>query len=162
VDAGRQSNVGTTACGDLHHCVIKALFGGRAPVEVAVDASSKASFVLQDYRPDQYAARPPATRWRALCSAPPTPQGCLQLPAAVTGLEAWPNPFNPTVSVAFELERTTTGALSVYDVSGRKLVELARGTLDAGRHVVVWNGRDSEGRALSSGTYIRDRRNLSR
>ncbi len=75
-------------------------------------------------------------------------------PVAATGLEAWPNPFNPTVSVAFELERTTTGSLSVYDVSGRKLVELTRGKLDAGRHVVVWNGRDSEGRALSSGTYI--------
>jgi len=75
-------------------------------------------------------------------------------PAVTIGLEAWPNPFNPTVRIAFDLERPTTGRLSVYDVSGRKLVELASGNLEAGRHVVVWDGRDSNGRALSSGTYI--------
>jgi hypothetical protein len=75
-------------------------------------------------------------------------------PAVVGDLDAWPNPFNPSVRISFELERPMTGELSVYDVSGRKVVGLARGTLDAGPHVLVWDGRDSDGRMLSSGTYI--------
>jgi len=160
-----QSNVGTTDVTATYTTAsVKAFVSaaGELRVRVAVDANSKAYSCHGDYLAYtvKYAApAPPEPDPRVAelsYSAPSDPaRGLVSAPPVVaTGLEAWPNPFNPTVSVAFELERTTTGSLSVYDVSGRKLVELARGTLDAGRHVVVWNGRDSEGRALSSGTYI--------
>ncbi len=75
-------------------------------------------------------------------------------PAVVSGLEAWPNPFNPTVRITFELDRPVTGELCVYDVSGRRVAVLASGTLDAGLHVLVWGGRDADGELLSSGVYV--------
>ena len=74
--------------------------------------------------------------------------------ALVSGLAAWPNPFNPTVRIAFELDRPTRGEVCVYDVSGHKVAVLASGALDAGRHLLVWGGRDSNGNVLGSGVYI--------
>ena len=84
-------------------------------------------------------------------------RGALELaapPATVSGLEAWPNPFNPTVRISFELDRPTRGELSVYDVTGHRVAVLAKGILDAGLHVLVWGGRDADGRPLSSGVYV--------
>jgi len=72
----------------------------------------------------------------------------------VTEFQAWPNPFNPVVRISFELDRPTYGRLSVYDISGRKVVVLAKGQLDEGFHILLWGGRDSKGNLLSSGTYI--------
>ena len=42
----------------------------------------------------------------------------------------------------------------VYDVGGRRLRLLAMGDLAAGRHSVVWDGRDEAGRSLPSGIYL--------
>jgi hypothetical protein len=160
-----QSNVGTTdATATYTTTSVKAFVSaaGELRVRVTVDANSKAYSCYGDYvaYTIKYAApAPPEPDPRVAelsYGAPPDPTGGLSLtpPAVTAGLEAWPNPFNPTVRIAFELERPTTCSLSVYDVSGRKLAELASGVMDAGRRVAVWNGRDSEGRALSSGAYI--------
>ncbi len=56
--------------------------------------------------------------------------------------------------------------LGVYDVEGSRVVQLREGVLSAGHHEVVWNGRDAEGRRISSGVYYiqlwADGRNYSR
>ena len=65
-----------------------------------------------------------------------------------------PNPFNPIVTISFELTRSATCRLSVYDVSGRRLVVLADRFFPAGKHDVVWNGTDGASRDLSSGVYF--------
>ncbi len=84
-------------------------------------------------------------------------EGALEMapaPSVATGLAAWPNPFNPTVRITFELESPIRGELSVYDVSGHKVAVLANGMLDEGLHVLIWGGRDSGGNPLGSGVYI--------
>jgi len=42
----------------------------------------------------------------------------------------------------------------VYDLLGRKIACLAEGHRGAGVHVAVWNGRDDDGGAVSSGVYL--------
>jgi flagellar hook assembly protein FlgD len=42
----------------------------------------------------------------------------------------------------------------VFDVAGRRVVTLADGRLDAGRHRVEWDGRAATGRRLGSGVYF--------
>jgi len=65
-----------------------------------------------------------------------------------------PNPFNPRTTLSFTLGRSGPARLTIYDVSGRLVDVLIDGTLAAGNHVVVWNGRDLAGRSLPSGTYL--------
>ncbi len=66
-----------------------------------------------------------------------------------------PNPFNPSTTVSFDLNRSQVVRLHIYDVSGRLVHRLVDGVvLGAGRHDMVWMGRDDEGRAVPSGTYV--------
>jgi hypothetical protein len=76
-------------------------------------------------------------------------------PALVTRLAgAHPNPFNPMTTVKFSVARTQRVTLSVFNMSGQRVATLAEGTFEAGEHPVQWNGTDSAGRGVSSGTYI--------
>jgi M6 family metalloprotease-like protein len=66
-----------------------------------------------------------------------------------------PNPFNPTTSIRFDLERQASVDLAVYDVSGRLVRRLiAAERQPAGRHVIAWDGRDASGRRMASGVYF--------
>lgn len=66
----------------------------------------------------------------------------------------YPNPFNPSTTVAFDLERSEMVQLDILDVAGRKVRNLAWRTFAAGRHELRWDGRDDGGRRVSSGSYF--------
>lgn len=72
--------------------------------------------------------------------------------AAVTG--AWPNPFNPRVTVQYALPRAQTARLTVHDLQGRRIAELASGAHAAGEHRAIWTGSDATGRPAPSGVYV--------
>lgn len=80
--------------------------------------------------------------------------GDTPVPAAVSQLRNYPNPFNPTTTVSWELSRETHLTLGVYDVSGRLIVMLLDERMSAGPQVWVWNGRDRSGRPVASGMYL--------
>ena len=65
-----------------------------------------------------------------------------------------PNPFNPQTTISFSLPRTEGVAIGIYDLTGRRLTVLADRTFGAGTHALSWNGRDSRGLAMPSGTYF--------
>jgi hypothetical protein len=69
-------------------------------------------------------------------------------------LTPYPNPFNPSMTIPFEIAGTEQVLLSVYDIRGRMVSILANRLFAAGEHRVVWQGRDNRGRSLSSGIYI--------
>lgn len=64
-----------------------------------------------------------------------------------------PNPFNPMTEVKFEMEKAGQVRVAVYDVSGRKVKTLVNESLSSGPHSRLWQGRDSSGRQVPSGTY---------
>jgi hypothetical protein len=66
----------------------------------------------------------------------------------------FPNPFNPTTSITYNLTKQGAARLLVYDVGGRLVRELTQGVQPAGSHLVTWDGRDSNGNRLPSGTYF--------
>ncbi len=67
----------------------------------------------------------------------------------------WPNPFNASAVIAFDVARTAPVRLVVYDVLGRHVRTLHSGeTLAAGHYRTAWNGRDDEGRSVASGVYL--------
>jgi len=75
------------------------------------------------------------------------PQG-RPVPAAVGLVECFPNPFNTTTTISFELIQAGLVDLQVYDTTGRLVQTLANGQLDIGKHEFVF---DATG--LASGTY---------
>jgi len=76
-----------------------------------------------------------------------------ETPAATRLLAVYPNPFNPGTNLPFELAHAGPVRLSVFDVTGRRMVVVLDETLAAGPHVARWEGRDQAGRAAPSGTY---------
>jgi flagellar hook assembly protein FlgD len=65
-----------------------------------------------------------------------------------------PNPFNPTTSIPYMVQRSTHVVIGIYDVSGARVNRLDEGQKSPGTHTVTWNGRDAAGRALPSGVYF--------
>ena len=67
---------------------------------------------------------------------------------------AAPNPFRGSTTIAFRLPAERQTDVSVYDVSGRLVRTLLRGTLPAGQGEAVWDGRDEAGQPAASGVYF--------
>ncbi len=66
----------------------------------------------------------------------------------------YPNPFNPSTSIAFGLPSPTRVQLSIYNILGQEVASLIDDLLPAGRHELVWNGHDEQDRPVSSGVYF--------
>ena len=73
--------------------------------------------------------------------------------AGIGAVRVAPNPFNPRTTVRFEVGAPASGRVSIHDLRGRRLRDLASGSWTAGRHELTWDGRDDEGRLLASGVY---------
>jgi hypothetical protein len=73
-----------------------------------------------------------------------------------------PNPFNPATTIGFSIPQRMEVDLTIFDVSGRRVVTLVHRTMPAGRSSVEWNGRDTNGGAVSSGIYFYRLRSGSR
>lgn len=75
-------------------------------------------------------------------------------PSATVLLAPTPNPFNPAVTVAFDVARAQSMRLTVHDVRGRLVARLASGEFAPGRHEVTWRGVDTAGQPAPSGIYL--------
>jgi len=108
------------------------------PSESAPLASGRAILFTTD-PPDSY----PSTD---------VPEG--DAPGLVVLEGARPNPFNPTTTIAFGLPEPADVSIEVYDVSGRLVRVLERGSRGAGYHRVVWDGKNDGGAEVASGVYF--------
>ena len=67
----------------------------------------------------------------------------------------YPNPFNPTTTIRFDLPKEAPVTMEVYNVLGVRIRTLLAGeTVSAGRHTMMWDGRDDNGNAAPSGVYL--------
>lgn len=66
----------------------------------------------------------------------------------------YPNPFNPSTTIAYTLPEEASIGLEVFDMMGRRVRTLLVGSRSAGYYNVVWNGKDDTGSDVSSGVYI--------
>lgn len=66
----------------------------------------------------------------------------------------FPNPFNPSTSIRFEVASPGPVTLRVYDVAGRLVRTLVDRSLPAGRHEARWDGTNADGLPAASGVYF--------
>ena len=76
------------------------------------------------------------------------------LPAGWRLAQNYPNPFNPETRIDFYLPASGHAALMIFDLLGQGVCKLVDENLSAGPHSAVWNGRDENGLAVSSGAYF--------
>jgi len=77
-----------------------------------------------------------------------------RLPNPAILCQNFPNPFNMSTEIQYELHRNGTLNLSVFDINGRLIRNLVDTHQEAGIKRVVWDGKDAYGREVSSGLYI--------
>ena len=66
----------------------------------------------------------------------------------------FPNPFNPTTQIAVDLPEAASTKITVWNIMGQKVATLYSGDLNAGHHTINFNGRDYNGKQLTSGMYL--------
>jgi len=67
----------------------------------------------------------------------------------------YPNPFNPTTLVTYEVPAPGSAvSLRIYDVAGRWVQTLEEGFVGGGRHTARWDGTNHNGERVGSGVYF--------
>ncbi len=69
-------------------------------------------------------------------------------------LHAYPNPFNPTVNLSFDMPQQSHVSMIIYDLLGRKMATLLDSELQAGNHQVQWLALTDGGSPVPSGVYL--------
>ena len=76
------------------------------------------------------------------------------MPNILTLNPAYPNPFNPTTVISYNLPQAGFVNLKVYDLMGREIRNLTSGFENAGMNSAMWDAKDNQGNIVSSGVYI--------
>lgn len=68
-------------------------------------------------------------------------------------LQNYPNPFNSSTNIEYSLSKSSHVQMIVYNLLGREVRLLVNEQQKAGKHKIVWDGRDELGNLLNSGIY---------
>jgi hypothetical protein len=66
----------------------------------------------------------------------------------------FPNPFNPETSIKYHLPARTNVTLRIYNALGQEVRTLVNALQDAGVYNANWDGKDNNGRQLTTGLYL--------
>ena len=76
------------------------------------------------------------------------------IPKITALLDPFPNPFNPSVTIPFDLAVDGRVTLKIYNLKGQLIRDLLDENRPAASHRVLWDGKDNKMHNVSTGTYI--------
>ena len=93
---------------------------------------------------------------------------CFKAPSAVREIEGsddsrpsefflsqnYPNPFNPTTNFRFSLSKSAHVKIDIFNIVGQKVRTLVDKEMKPGVYVADWDGKDENGKPVSSGIYF--------
>jgi hypothetical protein len=98
---------------------------------------------------DEWNATASADTFRFTVGLATAVNGGDELPSSFELAQNFPNPFNPSTGFRFALPEAATVSLAVFDLLGRKVVDLAGGAYGPGYHSATWNAT-----GVASGVYL--------
>ena len=78
----------------------------------------------------------------------------LKLPDSFRLHSNYPNPFNPTTHIKFDLPTSSMVNITIYNVIGHHIRTLLNSNQPAGHHSLHWDSRNGVGKKVASGIYI--------
>ncbi len=79
------------------------------------------------------------------------------IPKSIELFQNYPNPFNPVTSIQFTVNSGQSPlhtTLKIYNIRGQLVKTLVDEEKTGGNYTTIWDGRDGEGKAVSSGIYF--------
>ena len=76
------------------------------------------------------------------------------LPARFALGPNYPNPFNPSTIIPYQLATSSQVRLEVFNLLGQHIATLVDGERPAGLHTATWHATDGAGRAVGAGVYL--------
>jgi len=66
----------------------------------------------------------------------------------------FPNPFNPSTVIKYDLVKSSKVELKIYDILGQEVKTLVNEVQEKGHRTALWNGNDNFNNKVSSGIYF--------
>jgi hypothetical protein len=66
----------------------------------------------------------------------------------------FPNPFNPTTEIQYQIPKESRIKIDIYNIQGQKIFTLVNALQSPGKYSVIWNGRDFQSNLQPSGIYF--------
>jgi hypothetical protein len=66
----------------------------------------------------------------------------------------YPNPFNPTTQIRFDLPNKNDVNINIYNILGQKVKVFSMPNTPAGTHTITWDATNQSGQPLSAGVYL--------
>ena len=67
--------------------------------------------------------------------------------------KAYPNPFNPSITILYTLSSDVLVEGSIFDISGKRVKTIFKEKQNAGKKMARWNGKSQDGTIMSAGIY---------
>ena len=78
----------------------------------------------------------------------------IALPNGFSIKQNYPNPFNPNTRIKYSLRESALVSISIFSLSGRRVIDLVHNHHGPGEYSVEWDGKDKLGNKVSTGIYI--------
>jgi len=72
----------------------------------------------------------------------------------LNSVENYPNPFNPTTTIAFDIATPAVVSIDVYNIKGQLVRSLVNAPFEKGKNIIVWNGTNNTNTPVGSGVYF--------
>ena len=76
------------------------------------------------------------------------------IPVSDISLTNYPNPFNPSTTIVFNLPKPEICTLKIYNIKGELVKTLLSENLKTGKHTITWDGKDDHDSLTTSGVYF--------
>ena len=142
-------------------CLIGLILGISASAEPLVEgwvrldsgrpvvAAQVLLFDLTDLRSAPASATTDETGYFALAA-----EGALALPERFGLGPNYPNPFNPSTVIPYQLPTSMQVRLEVFNILGQRVATLVDGERATGFHTAYWDATDAAGQAVAAGVYL--------
>lgn len=81
----------------------------------------------------------------------------LQIPISNKNIilhDAYPNPFNPSTTISFDLQKNDHISIAIYNSKGQKIKDLVNNTFSPGKYRMIWDGKNNDHSDCGSGIYF--------